>query len=152
MTRLATLAAVAALLTPLAWASDVTVQDGWVRAAPPGARVMAGYFRLTNPGDEARTLVGASSPRFDAVEIHTTRMVDGKALMRREDKVTVDPGATVDFEPGGRHLMLMQPESTPAPGDTVEVELSFEDGSSLTVTLPVKRDDGGAADHAHHHH
>jgi copper(I)-binding protein len=50
-------------------------------------------------------------------------------------RVTVPAHGQVAFAPGGYHLMCMQPAMKP--GQSVMVTLSFKDGSSLAVDMPV---------------
>lgn len=131
----------AALLMPCcqAIAATIEVEDPWIRAAPPGARMLAGYVVLHNRGAEAVALVGASSTRFGLAEIHETVDVDGVARMREVPRIEIAPASSARLEPGGRHIMLMRPESVPAEGESVDIVLRLEDGSTLTVPFLVRR-------------
>lgn len=118
-------------------AAAPAVAGAWVRQVPPAARMTAGYLQVTNPGSEPLVIVGAESPLFNAVEVHGTEMVDGMARMRHQDSVTVAPGETVSFEPGGLHLMLMQAvETIPSEGE-IPLALLLADGSRIDFTAPV---------------
>ncbi|MGD9387108.1 MAG: copper chaperone PCu(A)C [Gammaproteobacteria bacterium] len=113
------------------------VSDAWVRQVPPAARMTAGYLNVYNGGSEDLVIVGAESPAFNSVEIHGTVMVDGMARMRHQDSVTVAPGETVSFEPGGLHLMLMQAiETIPSEGD-IQLALLLADGARIDFEAPV---------------
>ena len=130
---------------------EISIDDPWMRAAPPTARVLAGYMVIENPRDEALTLVGAASPVADRVEIHETVVTDGLARMERRDRLEVPPGGRLVLEPGGAHLMFMQPAAVPVDGELVPLELLFEAGERVAVELRVRAGpaDGG---HEHHHH
>lgn len=151
--RLITLALAAALLgcspeapppaapppapAPVATPSAPTISDAWVRPVPPAARMTAGYLRVSNPGPGPLVIVGAESPLFGSIEMHGTDMDDGIARMRQHDTVTVEPGDTVSFEPGGLHLMLMQPiNGIPASGE-VDLVLLLADGERLGFSASV---------------
>lgn len=122
---------------PAASSTAPAVAGAWVRQVPPAARMTAGYLQITNPGSEPLVIVGAESPLFNAVEVHGTEMVDGMARMRHQDSVTVAPGETVSFEPGGLHLMLMQAvETIPSEGE-IPLALLLADGSRIDFTAPV---------------
>jgi periplasmic copper chaperone A len=122
--------------------TDPAVSAAWVRQVPPAARMTAGYLSIFNPGPEALVVVGAESPLFGSIEIHGTVMVDGVARMRHQETVTVPAGETVRFEPGGLHLMLMQPvDGVPSSG-SIELALLLEDGQRLEFLAPVGQPEG----------
>ena len=82
--RRAALAAVLGLVGSVATAAPGTlvVEAPWVRAAPPGAMMLAGYGQLRNDGESPLTLVGARSEAFGMAEIHRTLEVDGVRRLR----------------------------------------------------------------------
>lgn len=123
------------------------VEDAWVREAPPGAGMTAGYFTLVNPTDAALRLVAVRSDAFDSIELHATVNVDGVARMRRESEVTVPARDSLVFSPGGRHLMLFGPRRPLVEGDTVDLVLEIADGTELAATARVSR--GGADRRGH---
>ena len=122
---------------PVATPSGPTITDAWVRQVPPAARMTAGYLRVANPGPEALVIVGADSPLFGSIEMHGTIMEDGVARMRHQDTVTVGPGEVVSFEPGGLHLMLMQPTNGIPSNGEIELALLLADGARLEFRAPV---------------
>lgn len=130
------------------------VVDPWIRQAPPGARMMAGYLVLENPGDQPRELVAVSSPDFASIEVHRTEIVDGVARMIPEPDLTVPAGGRVVFEPGGRHLMLHGPARDLSEGDSVALSFGFADGGRIDLAAPVRRgsESGDGAAHDHHDH
>ncbi len=139
MTRLQVLAATICLLgLNLALAdSPLQFEDPWSPLAPPG-RTMAGFVTIHNPGDEDVVLVDATSPRFGRVEIHTMTMDEGVMRMRRLEELVVSAGRMVVLQPGGRHLMLFEPEGQFEDGDTIHVELIDSDGIGHEVVLRVR--------------
>ena len=143
---LAPLAARAAGSAPLG------VSDAWVRALPPGQPNTAGYLVVTNSADTAVTIVGASSPLAESVEIHTTREVDGLQRMERLDQVQVAAGQSVAFAPGGMHLMLLGVSRMPAPGEEVQLCLQLAKGDELCTLAQVRKSAGDGQTHQHHQH
>lgn len=135
------LSAVAAclLLSTPAMGAGITVENPWIRAAPPGAPAMAGYMRITNEGEDV-SLTGASAPGFGRAMLHRTLYEDGVASMARQAEVPLARGETVRFEPDGLHIMLMMPQAVPDEGETVPVTLEFDDDTRVTVDFPVRRD------------
>lgn len=127
-----------------------SVEDPWLRAAPPAARVMAGYLTLRGAG-AAVAVTGVACDGFGRAEIHETVMVDGVAKMRALAVLEVPAGEGVSLAPGGRHLMLMAPERIPPAGESVSCRLTLADGRTLAFSAPV-REAGGGDEHAHHNH
>src|SRR5690606_10301638 len=91
-----------------------------------------------NPCAAPVTIVSASSPSFGSVELHETTRVDGVSRMRHVDRLEVPAGGTATLAPGGLHLMLMQPRSTPALGESLQIELELADGRRLRAGLEVR--------------
>ncbi|WP_420393039.1 copper chaperone PCu(A)C [Acuticoccus sp.] len=119
-------------------AGDIAIEGAWVRGAPPGASVAAGYLTLTNAGEAEDVLGGAEADFAGRVELHEMTMTDGMMRMAPiEGGVVVAPGATVTLAPGGNHLMFMALERVPEPGEAVSVTLRFRDAGSVKLMLPV---------------
>ncbi|MEQ8825263.1 MAG: copper chaperone PCu(A)C [Filomicrobium sp.] len=151
-----TLMAAAILITGILAASacqGVSASSAWIRFAPPGTTVHAGYLTLANTGPSDVSLTGASSPGYARVEIHHSKVIDGVATMEKIAQISVPSGQTVALKPGGLHLMLIKPTGAQELGTKVPVKLSFSDGSSITVQAEVNK--GGKPekmDHHKHHH
>lgn len=129
-------------LTPVAAASEATgvsVRDAWVRQAPPGVAMMAGYMALRNNTSRSQVLVAASSPGFETVTIHRTIVKDGMASMEHATQIELSPNASLIFAPGGYHLMLMNPTRTLRAGDAVVINLEFRGGLVLPVAFEVRK-------------
>lgn len=112
----------------------------WIRQAPPGVEVMAGYLTLTNHTDHTLTLDSVSSPNFGSVAVHRTVQEHGMDSMQPVESLTLPPHGSVMFASGGYHLMLMKPVKPLFDGDLVTLTLRFSDHSSLTIMAPVRRD------------
>ena len=138
----------------------VTIEDPWVRATTgtEDPTMTAAFLVIDNETEEDVTLESATSPAAPMVQIHEMAEVDGETVMREaEGGVLVRAGGGQLLQPGGYHLMLMRLEDELAPGDEVDLALSFSDGTTLEVTAPVKEftEDGGhyhapgTAEHGH---
>ncbi len=135
-------AIVTALLLTLASAAHAAgrleVDGGWIRAAPPGAMMLAAYGTLRNAGDGPVIFSGAQSADFADVSLHETVEQNGIERMRALGRVVLAPGETMLLAPGGRHLMLMQPKRALHPGDTVEIRFITESSGSPTAKFVVR--------------
>lgn len=142
------------LCLPMAVAAELHIDDPWIKEAPPGTRVMAGYLQLENRGTEPQALTSVTSPAFDRIELHRSVIEDDVVRMQSQATVTVSPGDSVTFEPGGYHLMMYDPRDRLTAGEQVELLFGFANGRELRITAEVRRDtgDNGHRDHHHHHH
>lgn len=120
-------------------AQEVSARDAWIREAPPGATVMAGYLELRNGTSRPQALVAASSSGFADVMMHRTVLKDGMARMEHLSQLELAPGASAIFAPGGNHLMLMRPKQALRAGDSVLIELEFRGGLVLPVAFAVRK-------------
>lgn len=117
------------------------VRDGWLRLPPVPMPMLAGFGRIDNDCGVAATLTAVSSPAFDRVELHESRIVDGISRMRALPELRIAPQETAAMKPGGLHLMLMQPRATLAIGDTVAVEFALSDGRRVRGDFEVRSAD-----------
>ena len=134
----------------LSAADKLEVKNPWVREAPPNASVMAAYFSLHNHAAKGKTLVNASSPEFKRVELHRTEEHDGMAKMIAVHNLKLDGKSSIDFKPGGLHIMLINPKKSLKAGDSISLTLHFTDESSLKINVPVKKA-GAKMKHDMHH-
>jgi periplasmic copper chaperone A len=150
------LAALVLGLAPLASVAagpaDLSLDGAWVRALPPGQPNTAAYLTVTNHGAAAVTIVGACSAIAGNTQIHTTREVDGLQRMERVGELQVAPGQSLEFAPGGTHLMLMDLAQMPVPGDKVQLCLELAGDTQVCTLAEVRRGAGDQQSHEHHQH
>lgn len=93
-----------------AWGcAGLEAEAPWIAEAPPGVRIQVGYMTLRNRGASEVRLTGADSPDFGRVEFHAIAQgADGMRMSRIPEPV-VPPGGSLNFAPGGVHIMLFQP-------------------------------------------
>jgi copper(I)-binding protein len=123
----------------VAWAdASISIENAWVRDAPPHAEMSAGYLTIMNHSDQIQTLTSVSSPQYQKVEAHKTEMVNGQVRMLREDNVTVPAHGSLEFKPGGYHLMMIHPLHELKLGDKVELRLQFKGSQPLSVDAQIR--------------
>lgn len=136
------------LITSPLLASDLTVENAWVREAPPVSKVQAAYMRLHNNSSKEVTLVSASSPLFSRIEFHRTVMDNDVMRMLQENSLIIPARSEIHLQPDGAHMMLFNPRQPLKAGDKVPFTLTFSDQRQLDVILTVKKATGAT----HHHH
>jgi len=112
-------------------ASDVSI-----RKPMPGMNMSAGYLTLTNNTSQSIIITHVTSPQFGSVEMHESVLEDGVSRMYALGNLTILPGHTVRFEPGGKHLMLMRPSI-----GADEVMLEFHAGKAVVLTINTSMQD-----------
>lgn len=127
--------------------SVLAVTDAWIRHVPPVMKVQAGYVTVFNNGSTSQAIVGAESALFEKVELHTSRVEKGVAIMEAVKRVEIPAGGKVSFAPGGLHLMLHGPKQGQSPGALVAISLILESGEKLVFDATVKKDGARGSHH-----
>lgn len=141
MCRISNLLLIVALLAacePVPPASTISMENGWVRALPPGMSMTAAYGVIGNHGSDTIEISSFTSDSFADVSLHRTTVENGVSSMERLPGLTQSAGATTVLEPGGLHLMLMGPTREIRPGSTVDLTLTTAGGQHFRFSLPVE--------------
>jgi copper(I)-binding protein len=93
--------------------------------------MLAGYGRIENRCPQAVAVTGVPSTAFADISLHRTSVVDGMSQMRAVAALPIAANAQATLEPGGLHLMLMQPTATLKPGAMVEMIFKLQDGREI---------------------
>jgi copper(I)-binding protein len=137
--------------TVVSMTGDLTIEAAWSRATPGGATVGAGYLRIKNSGSAPDVLTGVSSPVAESVEIHEMTMTDGIMRMRQlAGGLEIKPGETIEFKPGGMHLMFMGLKSPLKAGDRFFATLKFKNAAAVEVEFAVAPIGASGPDHSKH--
>jgi len=129
-----------------------TVTDAWVRSNPNG--MGAAYFSITMPSDD-RLISAAVDPSIAArIEVHEVIEDAGLMRMREVDGgIALPAGESVEFRPGGYHLMLLDMPAMLEVGSTVTLTLRFATSAQLVIEAEVREgmDAEGMPEHSSHH-
>jgi copper(I)-binding protein len=133
-------AAVSGLAVALPAAAEIVASEAWSRATVPGAKEGVGYLVLKNTGEESRKLLTITSTVSDMVMLHRSSIdSNGVARMWPLAGLTIEPGESVRFAPGGLHVMFRDIKNAFAVGQKIPLTLRFEDEAGpLTVMLEVR--------------
>lgn len=113
-----------------AHSAKLTVHDAYVRE-PANPDEAAAYFTIANGGGAADTLTAVASSAGRA-SLHTTNGPKMVAL----SSAPVPAHGSLDFSPGGNHLMIDDPGPL-KPGTTVRLTFRFAASAPITVSVPV---------------
>jgi periplasmic copper chaperone A len=116
--------------------ADIEVKSAWARSTVAGQMGTGAFMHLKSR--EGARLLGASSDVAGVVEIHEMAMEGNVMRMRPIRSLDLPPGGTVEFKPGGHHIMLMDLKRPLATGEKIKVELRLETRDKKLVTQPVE--------------
>ena len=153
--KLKSLIALTALIGSTAFAQNVAVADGWVRATVQGQKATGAFMKLT--AKDGAKLVAGASPAAGVVEIHEMKMdKDVMKMAALPNGLDLPAGQTVELKPGSYHVMLMDLKAPLAADSTVPVTLTFQDAKGNKTTqelkLPVKAPMPAQGGHMHGDH
>lgn len=124
--------------TGAAAGGPLVVKDAWARAAASGADT-AVYFTIVNGNAAPDMLLSAASDAAQATGIHeTTTDASGMTGMHMLPSLEIPGGGTVQFAPGGYHVMLTSLKQAISAGGTVTVTLTFQNAGVVTVNAEVR--------------
>jgi copper(I)-binding protein len=140
----------ATLFVVLSACSDqgISINDPWVREAPPNAKALAAYMVIENHSPQQKTLISVSSSAFKKVEIHrTVAGEEGTMRMVPQPQLIIAAKSQVVLKPGDYHLMLMGGQKPLKAGDKVVLTLKFAEGDEIRLDTPVRK----SSEMAHNH-
>jgi len=147
-------------ITPLAFAqscdeASLEVKKAWASPTFAMAKMGAGYMTLKNCSGKAVKVSSITVPASIAkkVELHET-YIDGDMAKMRELNMpfTIEKGASVEFVPRGKHLMLIGLQSPLEVDMEFDVTLNFVDGGSQSFVMTVMESKKQDKSMHHHHH
>ena len=119
----------------------VTVESAWARATFALAKTGAVYLIVNNQSENNLTLlsVNVDSTVASEAQFHETLMEEGMMQMREvTDGFAIPSGSTLEFSPGGKHIMLMGLEKPLKTGEQFVLLLTFENNKVMRVPIEVK--------------
>ncbi len=132
---------------------DIEVMHPYAPPTPPGAPMAAGYLEIINHGDQDERLLGGSVTFAHELQVHETTVEDDVSRMRQiTDGLVIPAGATVTFQPMGKHLMFVDLAEPLVDGDRKNATLSFEQAGELDVEFAIEHADAESMDHGDMNH
>ena len=130
-------ALLALLVASSAAAQALKVQNAWVRATVQGQKATGAFMQITAP--TTTTLVGVSTPVAGLAEVHEMKM-DGDVMRMRplSQGLELPAGTTVQLQPGGYHLMLMDLKVPLQKDSTIPLTLSLRDSKGVPSTQELR--------------
>jgi len=115
---------------------NIAIKDAWARPTKAGM-MSAAYFTMHNVGSLPDSLVQVSSSASEDVQIHLSYMNDGIMVMEEQPFVAIQASEQIPFQPGGYHIMIIQPTNDMEEGDSISLSLYFKSGMIIEETIQV---------------
>ena len=131
--------------------AEIAVEHAWARETVPGQTSAAAYFTVLNRGRGDDRLIEARSPAAVSGSLHSSSSADGVARMRPIERGVAIPGlGSVEFKPGGNHVMLTGLRQPLRIGTTALLRLRFERSGEQQVELRIVDAAAAGAGHGAH--
>ena len=136
------------LLSACNAATGIEISNPWMRPAQKDGNG-AIYFLLQNYSAGSDELTGASSDAAQAVEMHESSMEGDVMKMQQVTSIPIPGKASIEFAPGGLHIMLVGLSEDLQVGDEIQVTLHFAEHEDIQLRVPVQemQGDGSINDH-----
>src|SRR5262249_62177207 len=96
-------------------------------------------MKITKTGNVSDRLVGGASDVSSHFEIHEMSMDNGVMKIRPLERgLEIKPGQTVEFKPGGYHVMFVGLKKPFEEGQNVKATLEFEKAGSVAIDFAVR--------------
>ncbi len=116
----------------------MTITNARMVLPPVAGNPAAVYFDLDYEGDRNVALNRAEVKGAKSATFHDYGEYDMKMQMMDMLPLPLKKGDRVSFEPGGKHIMAMEPDDSLKPGGTAEVTIVVSGGKSQTFDAPIK--------------
>ncbi|WP_120715767.1 copper chaperone PCu(A)C [Tsuneonella amylolytica] len=117
----------------------MTITNPRMVLAPVAGNPAAVYFDLAYDGDRNVALKGEGEVEgTKSAMFHDYGEYDFKVQMMDMLPVPLKNGDRIAFEPGGKHLMAMDPDASLQPGGTAKVTIMVSGGGRQTFDAPIR--------------
>ena len=120
-----------------AYSDDINIESPWVLSQPAVSANGAIYLVLVNSGMEPDVLFGGETEAAEKVELHEYDHVHGAMKMKRLESIVIPAHDSVIFEPGGRHIMLVNLRVHLNEGLEFPLVLEFDKAGKIAISIKV---------------
>ncbi len=117
--------------------SPLMVTDAYMPAVPTVSRTAAVYLKLENSSSSKIILSGISTTIAKHAMLHQTVESNDVVKMKHLSRLEINSWESVEFSPGGMHIMLMGLQAKAIP-KTFMLNLIFENQTSQAIKISVR--------------
>ena len=107
------------------------------------------FGTLKNTSDQDISVKSFAVPSLEGASTELHEVVDG-VMQEKPGGFTVAPGETYELVPGGDHLMIMNYDEAIPAGETLEVEITTDADTILSIEIPVREQPSGEENYGDH--
>ena len=116
----------------------IEVTDGWLSLPAVEGNPAAAYFTVTNTTAQSWTIRGADLLGAQSAMLHETSEWSREVDMQELIQQSIEPGETLSFAPGGKHVMVMGLPADMAAGSEGEVTLTDVRGDKCSFPVEIR--------------
>ncbi|GEM_PF-172247 len=116
-------------------APGISVTSGWLALPAVTGNPAAVYFTIANETDAQVSIRTATVLGAESAMLHETAEWSGEVDMQELFTQPVMAGETLEFEPGGKHVMAFGMGEGTEPGGETEVTLTFVGGDKCSFPV-----------------
>lgn len=114
-------------------AANVEISDAYARDSLPNNKNSAIFLTIKNKSNTDLAITQASTSASSYTELHTHINENGMMKMVKVQKLKIPANASLELKPGSDHIMLFDLKKQLKAGDSVSLELKFDDGDSKII-------------------
>ena len=115
----------------------ISVSDARVQLPAVSGRPGVAYFTVSQASGPPRSIAAVAVEMAGRTEMHETIKVGEAMTMRPVVAIPLESGKSVEFVPGGKHIMLFDLDPKLRFQDSVELTVTFDGGDKATARAKV---------------
>ena len=124
----------------------VVVSDARIQMPAVSGRPGVAYFTVSQASGPPRSIASVAVELAGRTEMHETMKMGQAMTMKPIDAVPLESGKSVEFVPGGKHIMLFDLDPKLRFEDSVELAVTFDGGDKATAEAKVTTVNGVEGD------
>lgn len=119
-------------------APGITLTDAVVQLPAVSGRPGVAYFSVSQGNGAPRKLVAIHVDGAGSAQMHESMTANGVATMEEIKEIPLVAGKTIEFQPGGYHVMLFDIDGSLKIGGTTELTITLDNGDKASVPATIK--------------
>ncbi|MCP4915015.1 MAG: copper chaperone PCu(A)C [Oligoflexia bacterium] len=118
---------------------SLKIENERVRMLPPSSVATGAFMKISNSSDKEIKLIKAKSSKAKMTELHNHFKIDGMMKMRQVPFIKIPAKGYVLLKPGSFHIMLIDLNGSLKLREKVKIDLTFDNGETITIEPEVKK-------------
>lgn len=120
-------------------AGSLVITHPWTPEPPMGAKVAAGFLKITNEGSADDRLVSVTTAIAGNAQVHGMKVENGvMSMFEIAGGLVIPAGQTVELKSKSNHVMFMDLKERPVKDTRFKATLTFEKAGPVAVEFKVE--------------